>query len=416
MAIKTQFDDAASIVGEELAEAVETELTKRKINKSAMAQLIQRSIDEADNETVERSEPEDAAIVGSPSTPPLTERPVTLITFFKKLASENGIEITEDEITAMVNEAINGLTDRSEPVENAPEVEKCMDQSSAVPVVVVQDYSEVEEWKPFGGATTLAEVSDYEAAEELKWKVYNFYWKLMDVAENVMKDEELTSEQRLQKMQQLLTEASKLATPDAIMAMKAAYDEEVKATVQPVVQEVVRTEPAPELHPIIVELNQAFETTVAITNLEQRTVAFTAILERAQSQFSQLNETLPVEVDPDAVVRGEVAELKDQISQLTSLVNQLSQNINAQTQMAVQTQRAVVAPVAPTTTRRTAPRVLKLTAQGANLPIESVAPQQAVPVRKSVVHPIQPLQPVAPKPAGGKLNVAEIVNRTVYSQ
>lgn len=186
----TRKEDAASIVGEELAEEFEQE-----------AALIGKS-----QALVIKSEEEE-----------ITE---------EQEISDDEVELIEESTTE-------------------PEVKKYYDEDP-VPVVVV---SEPKEYKPFGGATSMKMAKDFVEAQKEQWRISDLWWAFQGIMENIQNDENLEDKasaiakaaselkemigDKSMQMYAILTQKSEVVTPKAqeheldtvFSEFKSAYDE-----------------------------------------------------------------------------------------------------------------------------------------------------------------------------------------------
>lgn len=126
-----------------------------------------------------------------------------LLQLFKKMNPDG--EITEDEVSKLVNDILNETTDRST-------VEKS------------------DDYKPFGGATSFAEGKEYLQASQLENNAYRAYSMFGAFASNILTAEEGTITDKLSAMQTLLSEFKEHLNPKKLMELSEAEDKPVEST------------------------------------------------------------------------------------------------------------------------------------------------------------------------------------------
>lgn len=284
-----------------------------------------------------------------------------ILQLFKKMTPEG--EITEDDVSRLINQILNETTSRSDTT-----VEKDM----------------AEEYKPFGGAVSMADAREYMQAAKLESNAYYAYSMFGAVANNILCAEEASITDKLSAMQTLLGEFKSYLDPKKLMELSNAEDTtlenksetsapavEIKADTaastvdikpledriatleqklselnqQPASVELSETKvetPNPVIQPAIEEFSSALSNAVTLSGAERQN-ALQAIINKAGENLLQIDrslnttetpaaETAPVtqSVDVNEIVNNVIDEKLAPVNQsLASMSAQLGEVVKA---------------------------------------------------------------------------------------
>lgn len=382
--------DAETIVGPELAELVERLFQEEKVERTEAAELVIRSLEQA------------AKVEKTDDWRDLLEDldKAELLQLLYKLSDDG--KLTVDGLAAEISAMLNATTDRTKEDSMADEtkVDVPVEKTDAeTPVEVAKD---VEIWKPYGGANSMEQATEYLKSLKMEDAVYRVFNVFMGVAQNIMSSDE-NVESRMEQMSKLLNDCQKMLTPENLMTFSQNREVTVDLSKLDTVlakleelqkpAEITRT----ALHPVVEKFNSEFENAVALYG-EERLATLQNLLGTIGNEFTEVHRSLlekeqmdnPVQKpqittsDIETVVRSTVGGLQNDVSQLTQQVSQLAQIISGL--------QVANAPVQPKVIRPT-------------------------PVQKSLTvqapSPVQQIQRTNPNGKG--LSIAEIVKRTVYN-
>lgn len=376
----TKLQDAVDVVGPEMKSEVE-ELEKKTslamLEKSHFDELVEKSVVEAETEVAK-----DALAVQDELINPVRE----FYKIFYKLVTENGVKITEDELSLKINELLQGLTDRSEvtPPENTEKVDETVFEKSEAEVV-----EKGESWMPYAGATTLAEAKAYNETNDLLNKVYYAYSVFGALASNIMNSEGEVSG-KVERLNSLFGEFQKNLTPeklkelsevekmditgvDAVESVKAELAElksvvdklvgKTETEVQPAIVPETKVEKTEAVLPLTQTFDELLKSALGQDG-DARKAGLQDILNRMGNEFLTLTQEVPVQKSEGqeilrALVDEKLKPIEAQMNQMGAALNSIALSLNNvgknnPTLMATPVQKAqvtmpgnLVAPVGP---------------------------------------------------------------------
>jgi cation transport regulator len=288
MAIVTRKDDAASIIGEELAEELNEEAKKALVGKSdAVVERAEDAEEESECECPEDAIPvvEEAKTktVGGESFPSSdflvveeADKPSTWHLQVKKhgkpdhglmgaakaaLTSEGGhrgnkyegpnkAEATRKLKALYKSEKMEWKSEAVEESEVEPE------KSEPVPVVVVD---EVAPYRPYGGATTFADFDKWQTVQEEKWQFQDAWYTFQTLSDNILSDE--TLEDKPKALAKLMSEfKGRLETKALTILSQLDEIVTIKAERKSIPIEPITPHPLDETYGV---LKSAFDATMA---------------------------------------------------------------------------------------------------------------------------------------------------------
>jgi len=367
----SKYQDALDILeNKSLVDELELEYQKGRINKSEVDELIERSIAEAEQLT----EKGDAKYINEAGQLIIPESEMPVVRkLLKKLQDEGQIDENDSEavqLSKMLNWISSYYETKSEatdkPLPSVEVKEKSEGEKDMADPTVVEKCDEVAVYKPFGGATSLAEAHKVMDAQKLESNVYHAYSMFGAVANNIMSAESETVENKLTAMNKLLTEFKAMLTPEKLMEMSQAEKEpvvtdngvtELTSVVKSLVEKLdtvsveisdlknlrsadVKTEKAETdeidvvFHPVTKEFDALLNDAVTKSGTDRQN-ALQGILNWTTEKFTVLDTELrnkemsDAGVQPDVIksavtdaVNSEMAAMKAQITQLSQLVQQ----------------------------------------------------------------------------------------------
>lgn len=411
----TKFEDAATIASSETVEKIEKELSLEMLEKSQVEELVIKSLATVDQSyadivgknwnTANENEVKAAWVYVTKPELAVEFSPETLKSIQSKLVARY------KEITGNSEIMVSDELAKSEAVEK-------------IAVKMEDDMGEMDtedEYKPLGGATSLADAQKYLDAKELQEHIYEAYALFGAVSDNILCCADMDANQQLIALQKLVADFKNLLTPEKLkelsmaetpktiekpdvateqIAVKSELDDvktmiaqlvdEIKAlketrsaSVVPEVPVVSETpEVKSEILPISKEFDGLLKESLSMTG-ENRKAAMQNILNRIGETFTQMEKEISKSETPvngGTMTKDEVKNIiANELQTVTAQIAALTQLIQNQ---AIAT-KSVANPI---------------TSVGINLPVQ-----------KSITH--LPQMPVTQVPSKG-MSIADIVRKT----
>lgn len=244
----TRYEDGVSVLGTEnksLVDEIEMEFQKEKITKSELNELILRAVADADGtptaETPVISEVNKVEYRNEDGILVIPKGEFqAFIQVLNKASGESGITITQDNLTENLNAMLKWISSYEETksvtkAEEKPmkdendkdeeEKEKEQKKEKSVSDADTEKCESDEYGRPFGGATSLSDIMNYQKASEMEFSVYRLYSWFGAASQNILNSEDEVAN-KMANMQKLLTEFKSMLTPAGLSTLKSTIKNE----------------------------------------------------------------------------------------------------------------------------------------------------------------------------------------------